>query len=216
MKKKIVLGSASPRRRELLSQIGVESTVRISEKEEVYHSTVPEEIVKELALMKAENVAEDLAAKLRDPAGGRLAAQPGISGAEALKDIVIIGADTVVALDRTILGKPEDEEDAFRMLRALQGRAHEVYTGVAVLVHDSGGRRHTKNHAVKTEVYVHAMTEEEIRSYIASGEPMDKAGAYGIQGSFAKHIDRIDGDYYNVVGLPVSFVYQTLKKENAL
>ena len=186
MKKKIVLGSASPRRRELLSQIGVESTVRISEKEEVYHSTVPEEIVKELALMKAENVAEDLAAKLRDPAGGRLAAQPGISGAEALKDIVIIGADTVVVLDRTILGKPEDEEDAFRMLRALQGRAHEVYTGVAVLVHDSGGRRHTKNHAVKTEVYVHAMTEEEIRSYIASGEPMDKAGAYaGDRGKYS-------------------------------
>ena len=216
MKKKIVLGSASPRRRELLSQIGVEFTVRISEKEEVYHSTVPEEIVKELALMKAENVAEDLVAELRGAEDGSLAAQPEIPGEAGLKNMVIIGADTIVVLDQTILGKPRDEEDAFRMLQALQGRAHEVYTGVAVLDHDSDGRRHTKNHAVKTEVYVHAMTEEEIRSYIAAGEPMDKAGAYGIQGSFAKYIDRIDGDYYNVVGLPVSFVYQVLKEEKAL
>ncbi len=216
MKKKIVLGSASPRRRELLSQIGVEFTVRISEKEEVYHSTVPEEIVKELALMKAENVAEDLVAELRGAEDGSLAAQPEIPGEAGLKNMVIIGADTIVVLDQTILGKPRDEEDAFRMLQALQGRSHEVYTGVAVLDHDSDGRRHTKNHVVKTEVYVHEMTEEEIRSYIAAGEPMDKAGAYGIQGSFAKYIDRIDGDYYNVVGLPVSFVYQVLKEEKAL
>ena len=193
MNKKIILGSASPRRRELLSQIGIEFTVRVSEKEEVYHSETPEEIVKELALMKAKNIAEEIKA-----------------------DTVIIGADTVVVLDQKILGKPEDEEDAFRMLKSLQGRPHEVYTGVAVLSRDREKGRLIRSHAVKTAVYVHEMTDDEIRSYIATGEPADKAGGYGIQGAFAKYIDRIDGDYYNVVGLPVSYVYQTLKEIGAL
>ena len=193
MNKKIILGSASPRRRELLSQIGIEFTVRVSEKEEVYHSETPEEIVKELALMKAENIGEEIKA-----------------------DTVIIGADTVVVLDQKILGKPEDEEDAFRMLKSLQGRPHEVYTGVAVLSRDREKGRLSRSHAVKTAVYVHEMTDDEIRSYIATGEPADKAGGYGIQGAFAKYIDRIDGDYYNVVGLPVSYVYQTLKEIGAL
>lgn len=193
MNKKIILGSASPRRRELLSQIGIEFTVRVSEKEEVYHSETPEEIVKELALMKAENIGEEIKA-----------------------DTVIIGADTVVVLDQKILGKPEDEEDAFRMLKSLQGRPHEVYTGVAVLSRDREKGRLIRSHAVKTAVYVHEMTDDEIRSYIATGEPADKAGGYGIQGAFAKYIDRIDGDYYNVVGLPVSYVYQTLKEIGAL
>ena len=189
---KIILGSASPRRRELLSQIGIGFTVRVSDKEEVYHSEVPEEIVKELALMKAENVVREEA------------------------DFVVIGADTVVVLDQKILGKPADGEDAFRMLKSLQGRAHEVYTGVAVLCCKEGKMQTVRSHAVKTEVYVHEMTEDEIRGYIATGEPSDKAGGYGIQGAFAKYIDRIDGDYYNVVGLPVSFVYQTLKEIGAL
>ena len=216
MKKKIILGSASPRRRELLSQIGIEFTVRVSSKKEVYHSDAPEEIVKELALMKAENVAEDLAAELKDKENGDPAQKSGNTAVDELKDNVIIGADTIVVLDRKILGKPKDEEDAFRMLQALQGREHEVYTGVAALVHDGEGWRHIRNQAVRTKVYVHHLTEEEIRSYIATGEPMDKAGGYGIQGSFAKYIDRIDGDYYNVVGLPVSFVYQTLKGMEAL
>ena len=107
-------------------------------------------------------------------------------------------------------------EDAFRMLKSLQGRAHEVYTGVAVLCCKEGKMQTVRSHAVKTAVYVHEMTEDEIRGYIATGEPSDKAGGYGIQGAFAKYIDRIDGDYYNVVGLPVSFVYQTLKEIGAL
>lgn len=216
MKKKIILGSASPRRKELLSQIGVEFTVRVSKKEEVYHSDVPEEIVKELALMKAQNVVEDLALERENAENGSQTAEPEALGAEGLKNIVIIGADTIVVLDQKILGKPRDEEDAFRMLHALQGRTHEVYTGVAVLDYDSDGRLEVRNQAVRTEVYVHEMTKAEIRGYIAGGESMDKAGAYGIQGSFAKYIDRIDGDYYNVVGLPVSFVYQTLKAMAAL
>ena len=204
--KKIILGSASPRRRKLLAQIGAEFEIRVSEKEEIYHSEKPEEIVCELALMKAENVASEL------------------SEAERAGDVVL-GADTVVVLDGKILGKPSDEEEAARMLSALQGRSHEVYTGVAVLEYAesgeeavSGGWKLEKkeNYAVETRVYVNPMTEQEIREYIATGDPMDKAGAYGIQGRFAAYIDRIEGDYYNVVGLPVSRVYRTLKEMKAL
>lgn len=191
--KKIILGSASPRRRELMAQIGLEFEVAVSKKEECYESTIPEEIVKELALMKAGNVASELAAKYE------------------LKDIIIIGADTIVALDDQILGKPKDEEEAFEMLTNLQGRAHQVFTGTAILSYDESGERLVQNHAAETKVYVHEMDQDEILTYIRSGEPMDKAGAYGIQGAFAAYIDRIEGDYYNVVGLPVSYLYQQLK-----
>ena len=212
MDRKVILGSASPRRRELLAQIGVEFEVRVSDKEEIYHSEIPEEIVKELALMKAENVMADMTVEqvLKKPATEKT--EETEDRQTFLKSTVIIGADTVVVLDDKILGKPKDEEDAFFMIQSLQGRAHEVYTGVAVIEFDSEGNRNTVNHAVGTKVYVNAMTEDEIQAYIATGEPMDKAGAYGIQGRFAPFIDRIDGDYYNVVGLPVSYVYQVLFK----
>ena len=206
MKKKIILASASPRRRELLAQIGAEFEVRVSDKEEIYHSSRPEEIVKELALMKAENVAADLAEEMRAAGAGN----------GELRDIVVIGADTVVVLDGQILGKPKDEEDAADMLSRLQDRAHEVYTGTAILDYDEQGHQSVVNQAVRTEVHVHAMEKAEICRYIATGEPMDKAGAYGIQGRFAAFIDRIEGDYYNVVGLPVSSVYQELKRAGAL
>lgn len=192
--KKVILASSSPRRRELLAQIGIEFDVRVSEQEEIYYSTVPEEIVKELALLKAEHVAENMQEEER---AGK----------------VIIGADTVVVQDGRILGKLQGEKEAFRMLKELQGRSHEVYTGTALLYFE-GKEKKTVNRAVKTNVYVHAMTEGEIQAYIASGEPLDKAGAYGIQGKFAAFIERIEGDYYNVVGLPVSLVYQCLKKWN--
>lgn len=199
--KTIILGSASPRRRELLAQIGADFEVRVSNKEEVYHSTVPEEIVKELALMKAENVAEELA-------------EENASG--AVKSTVVIGADTIVVLDGKILGKPADEEDAVRMLNSLQGRRHDVYTGVAVLDYDENGEKHVYNYSVGTAVYVNEMTEEEIHAYVETKDPLDKAGAYGIQGRFAAHIDRIEGDYYNVVGLPVSRVYRSLRELGVL
>ena len=127
-------------------------------------------------------------------------------------DAVIIGADTIVVLEDEILGKPSDEEDAVRMLTRLQGREHWVYTGVAVLDFGPDGEKTVINYPVGTKVYVNAMTEDEIRAYVATKDPLDKAGAYGIQGRFAAYIDRIDGDYYNVVGLPVSRVYQTLKE----
>ena len=195
--KTIILGSASPRRRELLAQIGADFEVRVSNKEEVYHSNVPEEIVKELALMKAENVAEELVEE--NPAG-------------AVKSTVVIGADTIVVLDGKILGKPADEADAVQMLSSLQGRRHDVYTGVAVLDYDENGEKRVYNYPVGTAVYVNEMTEEEIRAYVETKDPLDKAGAYGIQGRFAAHIDRIEGDYYNVVGLPVSRVYRTLRE----
>ena len=134
---------------------------------------------------------------------------------ESIKDTVIIGADTIVVLDDEILGKPADEEDAVRMLARLQGREHRVYTGVAVLKFGPDGEKTVINYPVGTKVYVNAMTEDEIRAYVATKEPLDKAGAYGIQGKFAAYIDRIDGDYYNVVGLPVSRVCQTLKEIGA-
>lgn len=193
--KKIILGSASPRRRELLEQIGIEFEVKVSSREEIYTAKEPEAIVKELALEKASHVSEDIR-----------------ESKEARKEMLVIGADTVVVLDGKILGKPKDEADAFQMLSALQGRAHQVYTGVAMLDYDENGNSRSICDAKRTDVYVHAMTEAEIRRYIDTGESMDKAGSYGIQGKFAPFIDRIEGDYYNVVGLPVAYVYQTFKE----
>ena len=188
--KKIILGSGSPRRKELLSQIGVPFEVRVSEKEEIYTQTIPKEIVKELALMKAENVASEIPAK----------------------NTIVIGADTVVVHQDQILGKPKDEQDAFRMIQSLQGDVHQVYTGVAILDFDGDGEKTVISHAVETRVSVNPMSEEEIWKYVQSKEPMDKAGAYGIQGKFSVFIEKIDGDYFNVVGLPVSYVYQMLKQ----
>lgn len=188
--KKIILGSASPRRKELLSQIGVPFEVRVSNKEEVYTNTVPKEIVKELALMKAENVASEIQAR----------------------NVIVIGADTIVVHEEQILGKPKDEQEAFEMIRSLQGDTHQVYTGVAVLDFDENGEKTVISHAVETKVSVNPMSTEEIQKYIESKEPMDKAGAYGIQGRFSAFIEKIEGDYFNVVGLPVSYVYQVLKE----
>lgn len=206
-KKRIILGSASPRRRELLEQIGISFEVRVSDKEEVYHSLIPEEIVKELALSKAENVADDLREKQEQVKQISFDKKNNV-----LSDTIVIGADTIVVSDGSILGKPKDEADAVRMIRSLQGRSHKVYTGVAILDYDEEGKTKSVVHAVETEVFVSPMSDEEIREYAATGEPLDKAGAYGIQGRFAAYIERIDGDYYNVVGLPVSYVYRQLKE----
>lgn len=189
-KKKIVLASASPRRKELMQQAGYEFDIQVSHKEETYISETPEEIVKELALMKATDVA----------------------GQNERKDFIVIGADTVVSYRGTILGKPKSKEDAFRMIQSFQGDRHQVYTGVAILNYDADGKEYITNYAVKTDVYVNAMTEEEIWKYIESDNVMDKAGSYGIQSGFAIHIEKIEGDYFNVVGLPISSIYEVLKK----
>ncbi len=211
MKKRIILGSASPRRRELLEQIGIEFEIVVSDAREHYKSTRPEEIVRELALMKAEHVAKEV--ERREKERAEQASIPRLETGEVhLCNVVILGADTIVVRDGQILGKPSDEEEAFSMLKSLQGRMHQVYTGVAVLNFDGSGSLRTISHAEETKVYVHEMTDEEIRRYIAAGESMDKAGAYGVQGRFAAFIDRIEGDYYNVVGLPVAYLYHTVKE----
>lgn len=187
--KNIILASGSPRRREIMQQVGLQFEVEVSEKEEIYHSTVPEEIVKELALVKAQAVASN----------------------HKKQEMTVIGADTVVVYDGKILGKPKDEEDACRMVQMLQGKWHQVYTGVAILDYDADGREKMINHAEETRVYVVPMNPEEIKTYVETKEPMDKAGGYGIQGYFAAYIGRIEGDYYNVVGLPIAYICRELK-----
>lgn len=191
---KVVLASNSPRRKELLTGMGVPFEVIPSHKEEVMTKKNPSEVVIELSGQKAEDVASQVE-----------------------EMTMVIGADTVVAIDDTILGKPKDEEDAVRMIRMLQGRSHSVFTGVSIVIKENknGEDKNTKviQFAEETKVYVYPMSEEEIRNYVATGEPMDKAGSYGIQGKFATFIQGLEGDYYNVVGFPVARIYQTLKKE---
>ena len=189
-KKKIILASASPRRRELLAQAGYEFEIEVSHKEETYISETPDEIVKELALLKAKDIAEQNDAK----------------------SMIVIGADTVVAYNGAILGKPKSKEDAFDMIKGFQGDKHQVYTGVAILDYDEDGKETIVNNAVKTDVYVNPMTDEEIWNYIESDNVMDKAGSYGIQSGFAVYIEKIEGDYFNVVGLPISYIYEQLKQ----
>lgn len=188
--KRIILASASPRRRELMTMAGYEFEVQVSHKEEVYEATKPDEIVKELSLLKAKDIAS-----MNDA-----------------KSLIVIGADTVVAHNGKILGKPQSEQEAFEMIKGYQGDKHQVYTGVAILDYDADGNETIVSHAVKTDVYVNEMTDEEIWNYIHTDNVMDKAGAYGIQSGFAIHIEKIEGDYFNVVGLPISYVYEELKK----
>ena len=192
--RRIILASASPRRRELMAMAGYEFEIKVSHKEEKYVSTEPSEIVKELALLKAEDIAEQETVFLNG------------------EELVVIGADTVVAHAGKILGKPKSKEEAFRMIKGFQGDKHQVYTGVAVLKYDGEGNKSIVNEAVKTDVYVNPMTDEEIWKYIENDNVMDKAGSYGIQSGFSIHIEKIEGDYFNVVGLPISFIYEVLKK----
>lgn len=174
-----------------MTQAGFEFEIKVSYKEEHYQSEAPDEIVKELALLKAEDIAEQA----------------------GTVNTVIIGADTVVASEGKILGKPKSKEDAFAMINGLQGKRHQVYTGTAIILFDENGNQKTVNHAVRTDVFVNPMTEDEIRDYMEHENVMDKAGAYGIQGRFAIYIEKIEGDYYNVMGLPISYIYQILKEE---
>lgn len=189
-KRKIILASASPRRREIMTQAGYEFEVMVSHKEEFYTSTMPDEIVKELALLKANDIAEQV----------------------EQKNMVVIGADTVVAYDGKILGKPKTKEEAFEMIHDFQGDKHQVYTGIAIIEFDENGNKKVTNEAVKTDVYVNVMSAEEIWAYIERDNVLDKAGSYGIQSGFACHIEKIEGDYFNVVGLPISKIYEVLKK----
>ena len=189
--KNIILASQSPRRRELLTQIGLEFEVHPAGGEEIITSTDPVELVKSLSAQKAGAVKEEMQAQLPE-------------------NWLVIGADTIVVYDGKILGKPKDEADAIRMLTMLSGRKHSVYTGVALCRHVNGTLV-TDSFYEETKVEFYPMSQQEIESYVDSGDPMDKAGAYGIQSGAAIFVKAIEGDYNTVVGLPVSAVYQRLK-----
>lgn len=194
--KRIILASASPRRRELLSIIEPDFEVIVSDADEKTNRQLPNEVVDDLSFLKAENVYRILMDKNVN---------------NVFKEqTIIIGADTVVAVDGEILGKPADEENAYNMLKKLQGRTHEVYTGVTVISVD-GNSKKTITFNELTQVSFYSMTDEEIREYIATKDPMDKAGAYGIQSGAAVYVEKINGDYNNVVGLPVARLYHVLK-----
>ncbi len=185
---KIILASASPRRRELLSQIGWEFGVQVSQVEEIITKTHPGEIVEELSELKARAVF-----------------------VQTEGDVLVIGADTVVAHKGQILGKPSDPEDAVRMLTELQGDTHQVYTGVTLCMR-LAGQETVRTFYESTEVTFYPMSPEEITWYVGTGEPMDKAGAYGIQGLAGRFVRQIKGDYNNVVGLPSARLYQEVKQ----
>jgi septum formation protein len=183
----LILASRSPRRSEILRQAGIEFIAQAADVDEsVQAGENPENYVKRVAQLKALAVKSD---------GGD----------------VVIGADTVVVIDGDILGKPKDSADAVRMLKSLADRKHEVLTGVCF----RRGDELIIDWAV-TYVWVIPLTQDEIEDYVASGEPMDKAGAYAIQGLASKFIERIDGSYSNVVGLPVELVYKHLRKTSAI
>jgi len=186
---RLILASASPRRDELLNTAGLFHEVMVSGANEDVAQTNPCMLVELLSAKKAQEVC------------GRITSED---------DFAVIGADTVVFIDGVILGKPAGPEDAKRMLRMLSGRAHHVCTGVTLHGRIDGNERVRTFSEVST-VHVDHLTEQEIASYVDSGEPLDKAGAYGIQGAFCKHVTRIEGDYFNIVGLPVSRVYRELK-----
>lgn len=190
--KNIILASGSPRRRELLEQVGLLFTVCVSKASEITSRTKPDEVVKDLSYEKARAVCEN-----------------------GHGEDVVIGADTIVYLDECILGKPKGPDECRQMLKALSGRTHLVYTGVTLLWRE-GTVPHVLSFCETTRVKLYELSDEEIDGYIATGEPMDKAGAYGIQGVFAKFIEGIEGDYNNVVGLPVARLYQELKAHGML
>lgn len=221
---KWILASASPRRRELLQQMGIRDyTVIPAKGEERSLAADPGNYVEELARHKATEVfrriqADPSAAGGSADTGGPAAAGPW-AGPGGDDRICVIGADTIVVCGGEILGKPADREDAARMIRSLQGRGHEVMTGVSLILGgaaDAGGLICTDTFHVTTAVHVAPMDEEEIARYLATGEADDKAGAYGIQGAFGTFIEGIEGDYYNVVGLPIAALYQSLKRRNLL
>ena len=203
MNKKIILASASPRRRELLTQIGLDFDVVVSETEEKITSTEPAKVVEELSAQKAAAVWEKFAVSgVCEPEQK--------SGETTMTDTLVLGADTVVACDGKILGKPADTEAAAAMLTMLQGRGHEVYTGVTILYEENGERKTLTFHE-KTTVHFYPMTDAQIREYVATGDPMDKAGAYGIQEKGMALVEGIQGDFFNVMGLPIARLLRLLE-----
>ena len=186
---KLILASASPRRKELLKNVGYEFEIEVCDLEENSDKTTPYELVMDLAKVKA------------------LAIMDKHEG----EDVIVLGADTVVANGDEILGKPRDLAHAREMISSLQGKAHQVYTGVCLCWNKGKLNQHIIFYE-KTDVEVYPMSLEEIDTYVATKECVDKAGSYAIQGLFSPYIKGISGDYNNVVGLPVARIYQEIKK----
>ncbi len=183
----VILASQSPRRRELMGLFGIPFTVKVADIDEAMDAEkAPYDEVARVSRLKAEAVPHN-------------------------PEDVVVAADTIVVCDGCVLGKPRDGEDAFRMLRLLSGRRHQVMTGLTVLY----GDRCISGTEV-TDIYFRALTDGEIRAYIATKEPMDKAGSYGIQGGAALFAERIEGDYFNVVGLPVCRLGKILRDVGVL
>ena len=189
---KIILASASPRRKELLEQIGVDFEIEVSDKETAIKERDPVEECRTQAYNKAVDIVEKSKLKYSD------------------KDFVVISADTIVAIEGKILGKPKDKSDARQMLETLSGRKHRVYT--AVFVYNSLKDSY-ESFVEDTPVEVARLSSEEIEDYLEKKEPYDKAGAYAIQGYFSRYIVGIEGDYYNVMGLPVGRLYRDYLKK---
>lgn len=214
---RVILASASPRRRELLGQLGIEFEVCPAKGEEAVTKSIPEEVVKELACQKAREIANQVSLNQALWCETESVSSNGIhminetkkvkDCKEISEEIRVIGADTIVVYEDTIFGKPVDDEDALRMLTLLQGNTHQVYTGVCV-IDIKDGICTEKIFAEKTDVVMYPATKEELLAYIATKEGRDKAGSYAIQGISGKFIKGIIGDYYNVVGLPMARLYQ--------
>jgi len=186
--RKLILASNSPRRKELLQYLDIPFEIRSENTEEIVDYSIPsEELVMDLAFQKA-------AAVFRKN-----------------QESIVMGFDTLVYVDDVLLGKPKTKEDAYGMLRQLSGKTHFVLTGCAVI-----SKEMSKSFYEKTRVSFHEMTEQEILDYVETGEPMDKAGAYGIQGKGAKFVKHVNGDYFTVMGMPLSRLYHELKDMNLL
>jgi septum formation protein len=188
MTNQIILASGSPRRKEILKQAGLNFKVIPSKKEEITSFTEPEKIVEELAFIKADDIKT-----------------------QAPENSIIIGADTIVCNQGAILGKPKNKPEAIQMLLNLQGHEHSVYTGVCIIL-KQGNQIKVRKFAELTRVKVASLSKEKIEEYCYTGEPMDKAGAYAIQGLFAKYIEGIVGDYYNVVGFPIARFWKEMEE----
>lgn len=208
--RRLILASASPRRKELLEQAGAVFEIIPAKGEELITKEEPREVVMELALQKAKEVAALVPEQESAASPEKVKVQTSNLSADG-EEMVILGADTVVACDGRILGKPVDEADAVRMLSVLSGNTHSVYTGVAVVWKKDGNEQIFQFYE-ETKVTMYPMSQAEIEAYVKTGEPMDKAGAYGIQGKCAIYIEKIMGDYNNVVGLPIARIYQEMKR----
>ena len=201
-KNNIILASGSPRRKEILEQVGLSFDVIISDVEEIITESEPKKIVLELSMQKAEDVYKKVLKERFDNNQN--------DSTDGDKHI-IIAADTVVEVDNAIMGKPKDREEAYEMINLIQGRKHNVLTGVTLIICDGVNVPRKISFYESTEVEIYDMNSDEINQYIDSGESFDKAGAYAVQGLFAAYVKGLNGDYYNVVGLPISRIIREFK-----